>query len=246
MAQLETPPGAPGEALESDRDATREDGLSPLPASRLEVESIAALLGPGARAFVGGEATEAAARRAGHGVRYLHFATHALLDERFPLDSALVLSPAAVGDSGDFNGLLQAWEIFESVRVDADLVTLSACRTALGRELPGEGIQGLTRAFLFAGAPSVVSASWRVSDRSTAALMTRFYAGLGAGESKDEALRGAQLALLQGPVDLPAAPAGPEWLWTPLRRLWPSPAPERIDATHPFYWAGFQLTGRWR
>lgn len=230
----------------ADATASRGDSLAPLPASRLEVESIAELLGPRAHAFVGGDATEGAARTAGDGVRYLHFATHALLDERFPLDSALVLSPAAEGDPEGFNGLLQAWEIFESVRVDADLVTLSACRSGLGRELPGEGIQGLTRAFLFAGAPSVVAASWRVSDRSTAALMTRFYARLNAGESKDHALRAAQLDLARGPVTLPAAPAGPGWLWGPLRRLMPAPPPERVDATHPYHWAGFQLTGRWR
>ena len=80
----------------------------------------------------------------------LHLAAHGLVDERVPLDSAVVLTInegwAPLDPEARDNGLLQAWEIFESVRIDADLVVLSACETALGKEVAGEGIVGLTRA----------------------------------------------------------------------------------------------------
>ena len=98
---------------------------------------------------------------------------------------------------GQDNGLLQAWEIFESVRLDADLVTLSACGTALGREMGGEGLVGLTRAFQYAGARSVLASLWSVSDVSTARFMQSFYGHLRNGKTKDEALRAAQMESLQ-------------------------------------------------
>ena len=123
--------------------------------------------------------------------------------------------PAPPGRPGD-DGLLQAWEIFERLRLSADLVTLSACETALGLEAQGEGLLGLTRAFHYAGARTVLSSLWSVSDRSTAELMRRFYAHLGAGKPKDLALAAAQRDLLAGPF------------------------------RHPYHWAAFQLDGDWR
>lgn len=102
------------------------------------------------------------------------------------------------------------------MRLDADLVTLSACKSGMGGEVRGEGLIGLTRAFQFAGARSVVASLWDVSDRTTAALMVRFYAYLKSGKSKDEALR-------QGQVDLISSPAG--------------------FTAHPYHWAAFQLIG---
>src|SRR6185295_13561132 len=162
-------------------------GLAPLPASRGEIQQVAGLFRP-ARSFLGAEATEARFLAEAPRGRIVHFAGHALLDPRFPLDSALALSaPAHPGRPGD-DGLLQAWEIFERLRLSADLVTLSACETALGLEAQGEGLLGLTRAFHYAGARTVLSSLWSVSDRSTAELMRRFYAHLGAGEAKDRAL----------------------------------------------------------
>jgi CHAT domain-containing protein len=146
-----------------------------------------------ATVYLGAEATEGRARGIGPDAPLLHFATHARIDERFPLDSALVLSPGP----GDENGLLQAWEIFDSVRIDSDLVTLSACETALGKEMGGEGLLGLTRAFLYAGARSVLASLWRVSDRITPDLMRRFYRHLARGEPKDEALRAAQVEMIR-------------------------------------------------
>jgi CHAT domain-containing protein len=109
-------------------------------------------------------------------------------DDTSPMETALVLAPTAERE----NGLLQAWEILEQVRLDSDLVVLSACDSGLGRELRGEGLWGLTRAFQSAGARSVLASLWRVSDRATAALMVRFYGHLRDGLAKDEALRAAQ------------------------------------------------------
>jgi len=192
--------------------------LSPLPFTRLEVEEIVGLYGAGGRKCLGSEATEGRAKAVGsEGARYVHFACHGLLDERFPLNSALALTIPETPKEGEDNGLLQAWEIFEGVRIDADLVTLSACETALGKEMGGEGLVGLTRAFQYAGARSVLASVWSVADESTAVLMKAFYGALKAGKAKDEALREAQLALLKNP-----------------------------RTAHPFHWAAFQIIGDWK
>jgi CHAT domain-containing protein len=155
----------------------------------------------------------------------LHLAAHGCLDERFPLNSALALTPPVAtpppgSAEGRDNGLLQAWEIFEGLRLDADLVVLSACDSALGREVAGEGLLGLTRAFQYAGARSVVASLWQVPDAATADLMVAFHRHLRQGRSQGEALAAAQ-------AELAAGAAGPE-------------------AEAPYFWAGFQLFGDWR
>lgn len=166
-------------------------GLDRLPATRHEVETIARLF-PRSAVHLGEQATEERAKAVGKGVRYVHFASHGLIDAHLPLDSALALSgPAAPGEDRD-NGRLHAWEIIERVRLDADLVTLSACRSAVGTELAGEGLIGLTRAFHYAGARSVLASLWSVGDKSTFVLMAGVYRFLKSGLSKDEALRRAQ------------------------------------------------------
>jgi CHAT domain-containing protein len=104
------------------------------------------------------------------------------------------------------------------VRLDADLVTLSACSSALGKEVAGEGLLGLTRAFQYAGARTVLASLWGVGDAGTAELMRRFYGYLKAGQTKDEALRRAQVDLLRSGTDL----------------------------ARPFSWAAFELVGDWR
>jgi len=152
--------------------------------------------------------------------KYLHFASHGLLDERFPLNSGLALTIPGEMKEGRDNGILQAWEIFEHLRIDADLVVLSACETGLGKEMGGEGLVGLTRAFEYAGARSVLASLWGVADETTAELMKRFYSYVKAGQTKDAALRRAQLELIRGAVG--------------------------HQASHPFYWAAFQLNGDWR
>lgn len=137
--------------------------------------------------LTGARATEAAVKRSCGSRDVLHFATHGLVSDRRPLASSLLLSE---GEGED--GYLRADEIF-GLDLHADLVVLSGCSTGVG-EATGEGILGLTRAFLYAGTPSVVVSQWDVSDRATAFLMDRFYASLRAGSGKAQALRKAQLA----------------------------------------------------
>jgi CHAT domain-containing protein/Tfp pilus assembly protein PilF len=120
--------------------------------------------------------------------RRIHFATHGFIDEARPQLSGLMLTRDAA--SGQ-DGLLQVYEIF-NLQLNAELVTLSACETALGAQVTGEGMVGLTRAFLYAGARSLLVSLWPVSDLSTPELMAAFYRDLGAG-SKAEALRRAKL-----------------------------------------------------
>jgi CHAT domain-containing protein len=200
---------------------------SSLPYSRSEVERIAGVY-PGARVYLGEEATEERAKSI-RDARILHFATHGYTDDRSPLDSALVLTiPEELAHRE--NGLLQVWEIFEGVRINADLVVLSACESALGRELSGEGLIGLTRAFQYAGARSVAASLWNVADQVTAELMARFHRHLAAGLPKDQALRAAQLELIREPLEITTAKG---------QAL-------EMDASAPFFWAAFQLFGDWR
>jgi CHAT domain-containing protein len=133
------------------------------------------------------------------------------------LNSALVLTIPGTPTEGQDNGLLQAWEIFDQIRLDADLVTLSACDTGLGKEMGGEGLIGLTRAFQYAGARSVLASLWNLDDFRAAEFMKQFYVHLQHGQSKDEALQAAQLQMLRS-----------------------------RNSAHPFYWAAFTLNGDWK
>jgi CHAT domain-containing protein len=142
---------------------------------------------PQSRALVRKEASESALRRFGAAFSYLHFATHGEFNADAPLESALLLAKDERAD-----GLLTVNKLY-SLRLDADLVTLSACETGLGKVASGDDVVGLTRGFLYAGASTVVASLWKVDDRATAALMTRFYDELRSGD-KREALRAAQLA----------------------------------------------------
>jgi CHAT domain-containing protein/Tfp pilus assembly protein PilF len=192
----------------------------PLPYSRREVETINNVFPLGhTRVYLGDRATEEIAKALGRDVRIIHFATHAHLDERFPMSSFLALTIPDKYREGEDNGLLQVWEIYERLRIDADLVVLSACESALGEERRGEGLMGLTRAFQYAGARTVAASLWRVADEATGELMVRFYRHLRAGKSKDEALRAAQIELIHGDD-------------------------ERLRL--PYYWAAFQIYGDWQ
>ena len=164
----------------------------PLPGTRAEVHAICGIYRGSCTAHLGAGASEEEAKHLDKTPCYIHFACHAFLDDRFPLDSGLALSAAGEGE----NGFLQGWEIFESLRIGADMVALSACETGLGTEMGGEGLIGLTRAFQYAGARSVLSSLWPVSDESTAELMKGVYSELKQGKPKAEALRLAQLALI--------------------------------------------------
>jgi CHAT domain-containing protein len=115
------------------------------------------------------------------------------------------------------DGFLRFYDIY-NLKLNADLVVLSACQTALGKEVQGEGLIGLTRGFMYAGAPRVVASLWRVDDRATAELMKRFYQGmLKEGLRPAAALRAAQVSMLK-------------------EKGWSAPN----------YWAAFTLQGEWR
>lgn len=193
------------------------DGLLPLHFARQEADQIAGLFGDQAQVLSGPDGTETSAKQA-RDLGVLHFACHAVYRPAYPLDSGLVLAADATED-----GLLQVWEILQQVRLSADLVVLSACETGLGRIERFEGVTGLNRALLHAGARSVVVTLWRVADESTSELMTQFYAAWRDGAAKDEALRQAQLALIA------EGRAG--------RRL----GGQSTD--HPSFWAPFVLVG---
>jgi CHAT domain-containing protein len=146
----------------------------------------------------------------------VHFATHSLLNNEQPELSGVVLS--LVDRAGrPQNGFLRLYDIY-NLRLESDLVVLSACETALGEEIKSEGLIGLTRGFLYAGAPRVVATLWEIDDRTTAEVMRRFYqAMLGRGERPAAALRSAQVAM-----------------WK--TNGWES----------PYYWAAFTIQGEWR
>ncbi len=184
-------------------------GFSDLERAKAEVEALAGAYG--VPAATGEAATEARAKAEMGKARRIHLATHGKLDEASPMYSFLVLARG-----GGEDGYLRAREI---ARLDlrAELAVLSACETARGREVPGEGLVGLTWAFFVAGAPSTVASLWQVADESTSRLMGAFYERLRSGATKASALRDAQLRLLGEP-----------------------------GTAHPYFWAPFILTGDWR
>ena len=194
--------------------AERGFSFNQLPYTRTEVNAIASLFEAAERrTYLGAEAREERVKTEDLGAyRYVHFAAHGMIDEKYPGRSGIALSPA--GDPRE-DGVLQMGEVMR-LKLRADLVTLSACRTGLGRLTGGEGLIGLTRAFHYAGTPAVVASLWNVNDAATADLMKSFYQNLRAGLPKDESLRRAKLQLLEG-----------------KSRAW----------EHPYFWASFVLVG---
>ena len=166
--------------------------LEPLPAAREEVSELERLF-PRAQLFVGDDAREDRALSLAPEADFLHFATHAAVDAFDALDSYLQLAP---GRSELHNGRLEAAEIFARLRLDAELVVLSGCETGGGEATRGEGLLGLTRAFQYAGARSVIATLWPVSDRYSKRLVLELYRRLADGSPKDEALRAAQASLI--------------------------------------------------
>jgi CHAT domain-containing protein/tetratricopeptide (TPR) repeat protein len=127
------------------------------------------------------------------GFRFVHFATHGIIDAQHPEMSALILS--LVNERGKRqDGYLRLGDIYQ-LKLSADLVVLSSCESALGQDLESEGIIGLPRGFLYAGAKSVIASLWKVDDAATAKLMTSLYRRVGGGESPSSALRGAQIEM---------------------------------------------------
>ncbi len=173
---------------------------------------------PGAIALRGDAASESSLRARAGQAALIHIAAHAELTQEQPMFSRIVLAPERA-QGGAHDGLLEVHEIYGLDLARAELVTLSACQTALGGELSaaggmGDEVAGFTRAFLYAGAPTVVTTLWRIDDAATAQLMAGFYANLAAGMGKAEALQAAQAAMRATP-----------------------------QYSHPYYWAAFVLTG---
>jgi hypothetical protein len=254
------------------------DDFPPLPGTRSEVEALARTFrsdGRPARILLGADASEPELDRlAGSGAlrrfSFLHLAAHAVIEEAVPFRSAVILSQTGLPDPLEqalshqpvFDGRLSVREIQRSWELNAELVTLSACETALGRAFGGEGFVGFTQALLVSGARSVCLSLWKVDDTATALLMQRFYAnllgrrpGLGGPMPKAEALREAKawlrglrrdevLALtaeLSGGVERGKGakgrpPVGPDAA---------IPAGEETDRPYasPHFWAAFVLTG---
>ena len=192
--------------------------LSRLAFSRREAEAILANVPQGrARGALDFEASLATATGAElRDYRIVHFATHGLLDSRRPELSGIVLS--LVDRHGrPVDGFLRMGEIY-NLQLPVELVVLSACQTALGKEVRGEGLVGLTRGFMYAGAPRVVASLWKVDDAATAELMSHFYrAMLKESKTPASALREAQSRVRT------------------QRRF-----------ASPYYWAAFTLQGEWR
>lgn len=161
-----------------------------LPSAEQEARRLKRLL-PGATLLLGSAATRAALFAQAPPARTVHIASHAVFDPRQPLDSRLLLAPAGAPESGE----LRVSDVY-GLRLTADLVTLSACETGLGRITDGGEVIGMTRGFLYAGATSVVSSLWQVPDEATAALMESFYGKLPRLIKRD-ALRAAQLELMR-------------------------------------------------
>ena len=197
--------------------AERGFSLARLPYTRDEVLAIGRLFPAAQRELLlGTAAREETVKRARlEDYRFIHFATHGFLDEARPGRSGILLSRAA--QSTD-DGILQMGEIMR-LKMNADLVTLSACSTGLGKLVNGEGILGLTRAMFYAGARNVAVSLWNVNDSATAALMESLYRGINQNRSKSEAMREAKLSLLHN-----------------ARVLW----------HHPYFWGPFIVEGEGR
>jgi CHAT domain-containing protein/Tfp pilus assembly protein PilF len=196
----------------------KSGSLARLPFTRREARAILAFVPPSARKeafdFEASRATALSSELAQY--RIVHFATHGFFNTEHPELSGLVLS--LVDKNGeDQEGFILTSDVF-GMTLNADLVVLSGCRTALGREVHGEGITGLSRAFLFAGAARVAASLWKVDDAATAELMIHFYRGLLVDKLPAvAALRAAQARLRRD-------------------SRWSS----------PYYWAGFVLQGDWK
>jgi CHAT domain-containing protein len=189
-----------------------------LPLTRQEAEAIAALAPADATLKALGfkaSLTTARSPELSH-YRVVHFATHALVNASHPHLSGLLLS--LVDEQGQpQDGFLSLNEVY-NLNLPADLVVLSACQTGMGKEMRGEGLIGLTRGFMYAGAPRVVASLWKVDDVATSELMKQFYKGmLKEGLRPAAALRTAQIEMSK-------------------QKLWAS----------PYYWAGFVLQGEWK
>ena len=206
-----------GELLASKESITggrvKRESLFSLPDSETEVKAIGRVLrGLSNNIFTGNRATEENFKLKATDYRILHLATHFVPNDNQPLYSKIVLTQ---NDKSEEDGYLQTYEVF-NMNLNADLVVLSACNTALGKPRKGEGLIGISRAFLFAGVPSLVVSLWNVDDKATAIIMRDFYKYMKSGFNKKHALRRAKVDYL------------------------------RASKGSPYYWAPFILIGDWQ
>lgn len=187
--------------------ATADRALPALAGAQEEARAAADFFGVAPR--LGPSATEESVHAAAGGIDLLHLAAHGVNLPENPRFSHILLAPG-----GGRDGKLEVREVFGDLDLSGvNLVVLSACQTAIGPDAGGDEIVSLTRAFLYAGSPGVLSTLWAVPDRPSAHLVEAFYRRLVAGEKAAAALRGAQLEML------------------------------RTDRAHPYFWAGYTLTG---
>ena len=142
--------------------------------------------------------------------KIIHFAAHGLIDDQKPARSAIILT---LDNDPAEDGFLQMREVF-NLKLNADLVVLSSCQTGLGQFIKGEGIEGISRAFFYAGSSSVVMSLWTINDQVSAQFMERFYYHLKGTENLAEALRQVKLEMIESGI-----------------------------VSHPYYWASFILSG---
>jgi len=191
-----------------------------LPKAEEEVRAIAEILIP-SQLYVGKDAKEENFKEKSGDFANIHLATHCIVEENQPMYSRIVF---AQDDDSIEDGFLHTYEVF-NLKLNSDLVTLGACETGLGKLSRGEGLIGLTRAFMYAGAPSVVVSLWSV-DESTAELMTYFYQNLKDGMMKAEALRQAKLKMLSSRGKFTTE--------------------KEFSFAQPYLWAPFVLVGEWK
>jgi CHAT domain-containing protein len=219
QSRANAPPAAANrDLLRAMEDSGLAAGLPRLVFTRREAQAILKMVTPTqGRASLDFDASRATVNDASLAdFRIVHFATHGFFNASHPDLSGLVLS-LLDREGHDARGFFSTADIF-NLRLRADLVVLSGCRTALGRDIYGEGIVGLSRGFMYAGAPRLVASLWTVDDAATAELMTEFYRGvLVRGLRPAAALQAAQRELMR-----------------------------RTRFRDPFYWAAFQLQGEWR
>lgn len=190
--------------------------LDPLPYSEAEVKGIRKIIHASRRqVHFGKQATETILKRDAGSARIIHLATHYFNNDVEPMYSEIILTP---DEKQNQDGLLQTYEIF-NLRLNADLVVLSSCNSALGALNRGEGMVGISRAFLYAGVGSMVISLWNVEDKASSMIMESFYKYLAQGAPQNKALAMAKLDYLRN------APG---------------------DLKDPFYWAPFILSGNWR
>jgi CHAT domain-containing protein len=241
---------------------SRGDAFQPLPGTRREVESISTLFQK-PMVLLGSDANEQrldelASKGELKHYRYLHFATHAVTNDKIAMQSALILSQDHLPDQAQqvlagkprYSGRLSAETVLKHWKLDADLVTLSACQSGLGKEGGGEGYLGFSQALFLAGARSLVLSLWKVDDRATALLMTRFYqnllgkrSGLSRPMAIAESLKEAKewlrrLTSKEIHEALSSLPRGEE----PAEQPTPVTHDEHPYA-HPYFWAAFILIG---